>query len=204
MLHECPNCVGKRAGHRNLLVRKLRCSKRRIAVHLADHFLQIAKRKLPDRGVQLSEAPCRQELVAFVHGVIAVAYSTFAEELRLSKVRIPSPSLLSSVPSCSFAAARDRRHGPARTTGSTNLVASFRRAALVGIEAENPIVAVGRDGVIAKIANTVERKLYNARAEPGAISTVLSALPESTTTTSSAHNTLSPRGRPSRLRCKQG
>src|SRR5262245_10960517 len=55
VLHEGPDRVPKRARHRDALVRELRRSKRRIAVHLGDDLLQIAVRELPDGVTKRAE-----------------------------------------------------------------------------------------------------------------------------------------------------
>ena len=64
-------------------------------------------------------------------------------------------------------------------------------AALVGIEAEDPVVLAGLDRAVAQVAEAVERHLApRARRARVAISAVRSVLNELTTTTSSAHSTL--------------
>ena len=71
-----------------------------------------------------------------------------------------------------------------------DLVAHRGRAALVGIEAEHPVVPAGLDRAVAQLAEADERHLHHAGAERlrelgGAVGAV-----ESTTTTSSAHSTV--------------
>src|SRR4029079_6559573 len=107
--------------------------------------------------------PLRQEFIAFVDRVVVVAHRTLAEELRLAKIRIPTRAF--DPASHHVIAARHeisvvRRHG--RQDGK-NLVPSLRRAALVGIEAENPFVPALRDGAIAEVAEPLERNLYDPR-----------------------------------------
>src|SRR5262249_56040920 len=107
---------------------------------LVDKLFEIAKRKLPDRALQSSERPLRQEFVAFVHGIVVVAHSTFAEELRLTKIRVPTRTL--DPASHHVIAARHEigimgRRGRQTTK---NLFANFRLAPLVPIPPLDPFI----------------------------------------------------------------
>src|SRR5437764_8864392 len=89
MFHKSPDPVSKSASHRYPLAREFSHAERRITVHLADDLFEVAGWKLPDRVAQHPERPCRQKLVAFMHGVVAVTHCSLAEQLRLPEVRIP-------------------------------------------------------------------------------------------------------------------
>jgi hypothetical protein len=108
----------------------------------------------------------RQEFVAFVHGIIGIPHGALAEELRLAKIRVPTGTLYPS--SHHVVVARHEvgvMGGHRRREHSKNFVANFGRAALVRIEAEDPLVPAFRDSAISQVAKTVEGELYDARAE---------------------------------------
>src|SRR6516162_417324 len=164
MLDECPAPVGERAGHGGLSARKLVGSERGIPVHLADDLLQIAERKLPDFGIQLPHPPWRQELVAFMYRILTVSHRAFAEELRLSKVGIPARA---PNPAAHHVIAPRHQIGVVGRRGREERqyrVARLCRAALIGIETENPVVPACRDRLIAQVAEAAKRNLHDTRA----------------------------------------
>src|ERR1044071_632071 len=55
VLDERPQPMAEGARHRDALAGELVRAKRRVAVHLADHLLHVAERKLVDRILQVSE-----------------------------------------------------------------------------------------------------------------------------------------------------
>src|SRR5436190_23685549 len=57
MLDEGPHPMPKGACHGDAPVRQLGGSERGIAVHLADHLVEVSERKLPDRCAQLARRP---------------------------------------------------------------------------------------------------------------------------------------------------
>src|SRR5579884_2643812 len=77
MLEECPSGMADRARHGHLLMAELLHAKRRVAVDLADDFLEIAKRHLPYRIAQRANRFGAQQLVAFVDRVGPVAHGAF-------------------------------------------------------------------------------------------------------------------------------
>ena len=132
-----------------------------------------------------------EHFVAFVHRLERVAHAAFAEELRLAEIRIPARAL--DPAAHHVAAARHQIDVVRRRAGQQrqNFVAHRLGAALVGIEAENPVELAGFDRAIAQIAEALERHVARrARQASVAISAVRSVLKELTTTTSSAHSTL--------------
>src|SRR6516165_135038 len=90
MLDECPSAMRERTSHADLPGGKFAGAEGGIPVHLADDLLQIAERELPDRGLKLPEGLGGQQLVALMHGVVAVADGSLAKELRLPKIRVPA------------------------------------------------------------------------------------------------------------------
>src|SRR5262249_18915447 len=165
VLDEGPCAMPERAPHRGSLSCKLSHAERGVAVHLVDKLFEIAKRKLPDRGLQSSERPLRQEFVALMHGTVVVAHRAIAEELRLAKIRVPTRTL--DPASHHIVAARHKigvmgRRG--RQDGK-NLVANFGRAAFVRIEAKDPFVPAFRDRAIAQVAESMKWELNDPRAE---------------------------------------
>jgi len=89
VLDKRPCTVTERAYHRYALVRELASAERRVAVHLVDHFLQIAERKLPDRILQSSHRPRAKYFESLVDRLERVANTAFVEELGLAEIRIP-------------------------------------------------------------------------------------------------------------------
>src|SRR5262245_23386824 len=165
VLEERPDSVPQRPRHGHALASKLAHAERGVAVHLADDLLEAAKRKLPDGALQLPQRPLRQELIAFVHGIVVVAHRVPAEELRLTKVGIPARAL---DPAPHHVVAARHQIGVVRGRRSQdrkNLVADLGRAALVGIQTEDPLVPALRDRAIAQVAETLERNLHYAGPE---------------------------------------
>ncbi len=166
MLDERPDAVPERASHRHPFGCELARAERGVAVHLADDLLEVAERELPDRAAQLPERPLGQQLIALVHGIGVVAHRALAEQLRLPEVRIPARAL--DPASHHVVAARHQIGVVLRRSDDEDrqdLVAHLARAALVGIEAEDPVVTALRDRAVAQVAETVERDLHHPRAE---------------------------------------
>ena len=119
-------------------------------------------------------ARCRQELVAFMHRIVAVAHRSFAEELRLSVVRVPARA---PDPASHHVIAPRHEIRVMRRRGREdrqNFVASFRGAALVQIEAENPLMAALRNRLIAQVTEATERDLHDPR--PKALGDLVGAI----------------------------
>src|SRR6266508_4160336 len=97
---------------------------------------------------------------------MGIPHRALAEELRLAKIRVPTGAL---DPASHHVVAT--RHevgvvrGHRRREHSKNFVANFRRAALVRIEAEDPLVPAFRDSALSQVAKTVEEELNHAGAE---------------------------------------
>src|SRR5262249_30767399 len=129
---------------------------------------------------------------SLVDGLKRVTNAAFAEELRLTEIRIPARA---TDPAAHHVTAPwhhvDLMRWRTRQKRK-NFIARCVGAAFVGVEPEYPAKSAGRDGAIAQVAKPVERQLHDACASERAISAVRSVLNESTTTTSSAHNTLDP------------
>ena len=164
-----------------------------VAIHLPDELLPDCEKG----NCQIADAAPPNldtgKVVATSHRIVAIAQRSFAEELRLAIIGIPSRS--SSDPASHHVIATGDEISVVRRFGrkgtSQHFVAQFRRAALVRIQAENPLMTALRHCVIAEVAETAERRSATTRApKPSAISTVLSLLPKYTTTISSAHSTL--------------
>ena len=77
-----------------------------------------------------------------------------------------------------------------RSEQRENLVAHLRRGAFIRIEAEDPVMAAMGERLIAQIAEAAKLDLHHARTQRLRDLGRRSLLPESTTTTSSAHSTL--------------
>src|SRR5436190_6156411 len=152
MLDERPGAVRKGACHGDVPVRQLGRSERGVAVHLADQLVEVSERKLPDRRAQLAWRPRGQKLVALMHGLVAVAHASFAEELRLAKIWVPARA---TDPAAHHVVAPRHEIGIVRRRRSEqreNLVARLGRGAFIGIEAEDPVMAAVGERLIAQIA----------------------------------------------------
>src|SRR5262245_10955696 len=165
VLQERPDTMPEGASHRPTFVRELGHTECRVAVHLADDFLEIAERELPDRIFQSADRPSANDFVAFVHRLERVADAAFAEELRLTEIRIPPRSL--DPPAHHVAAPRhhiDVVRGRAGQQGQ-NLVAHGFGTALVGIKTENPFELATFYRTVAQVSEALERHIHDTRAE---------------------------------------
>src|SRR5262249_52579930 len=140
----------------------LTCSERGVAVHLTDNFFEIAKRNLPDRVLQLSKRFRREQLVALVDRLVVVTHGALGKQLRLAVVRIPAGTL-DPAPHHEIAPRHQVGVMPGRTRNyRKNLVANFRCAALVRIQAEYPAMPAFRDGAVAQIPESSKWDLNHA------------------------------------------
>ena len=140
--------------------------------------------------LQCADRLAAQDFIAFVHRFERVTHAAFAEELWLAEIRIPARAV---DPAAHHVAAARHQIGIVRRRAGNqgeDFIAHLFGAALVGIQAEHPVVFAGLDGAVAQIAEAVEWHLDHPRAQRSAISAVRSTLNESITTTSSAHSTL--------------
>src|SRR5208283_4110170 len=140
MLQKRPQSMAERTRHRDALVRELRGAERGIPVHFPDDLFEVTERHLPDRVAQRADLPAAEDFTVLMHRFEGVAHAAFAEELGLTKIRIPAGTA-DPAPHHVVAA----RHpidliGRRTRQERENLVASRLGTPLVGTEAENPVV----------------------------------------------------------------
>src|SRR5262249_25470736 len=151
-----PQCVPKRAHHCHALVREFRNTKRRIPVCFAQHFFEVAERKLPDCILQFAERFAAKDLIAFMYRLKRVPHAAFAEELGLTEVGVPPGT--TDPASHHEAAARYKVNVQWRCAREKlqDLITHLRGTALVGIQTENPIAATSVDGAVTQITKALE------------------------------------------------
>ena len=116
----------------------LLCHERRVATHLPQILAEVAERVLQDMAAQVISPAHHVE--AFMHKVIPIAQPVLVEKLRLAVVRVPA-----TVPDPASQEKILPRHKerispwPAGELG-LNLLAQLVRRALVGINAQHPVV----------------------------------------------------------------
>ena len=159
--------MAERARHRDALARELGHAERGIAVHLLDDLFQITEGELPDFVAQRAGRLAVEDFVALMHRLKRVTHAALSKELRLAEVRIPAGA---AYPAAHHVAAARHPVDVVRGRAGENakdFVAHRLRAALVGVQAEDPVVFAGLDGTVAQFAEAVERHFHRARAERG-------------------------------------
>src|ERR1700691_3038592 len=146
-------------------MRELRHAERRIPVHLANDFLEIAEWKLPDGVAQRADRRVTENFVALVHWFERVANAAFTEKLRLAEIWIPTGA--ANAPAHKVISPRHPIDVMRRCSAEQayDLVAHRGGAAFVGVETEDPLAAARLDGPVAKVAEARERHLDNTRAK---------------------------------------
>src|ERR1700691_6678614 len=119
-------------------MRELRRAERRIPVHLANDFLEIAEWKLPDGVAQRADRRVTENFIALVHRFEHVTNAALTEKLRLAEIRIPAGA--ANAPAHKVIAAGHPIDAVRRRPSEQahDLVADRRGAAFVGVETEYP------------------------------------------------------------------
>ena len=120
---------------------------------------------MPNRVPERAQRFAAENFIAFMDRLESVAHAAFTEQLWLTEVWVPAGT---ADPAAHHeAAARHAVDIAWRRTSDKfqNLVANLRGAALVSIQAENPVAAACLDGVVAQLAKPLKWHLYDARAK---------------------------------------
>src|ERR1700691_4386863 len=120
-------------------MRELRRAERRIPVHLANDFLEIAEWKLPDGVAQRADRCATENFIALMHRFERVAKAAFTEKLGLAEIRIPAGT--ANAPAHKVIAAGHPINVVRRRCGKQahDLVAHRGGAAFIGVETEDPL-----------------------------------------------------------------
>ena len=128
-------------------------------------FGHVLEGELPDRMVQMAYGFAAVQDVALVHWFEVVGHAAFAEKLGLTVVGVPAgvfdpPAHEKIAPGHpvdvkSIRVGRDLAY----------LFFSLRCAAFVGVQAKNPFVGAGSDGLVAQITKALEVDLDHLRTQ---------------------------------------
>ena len=150
----------QRRSHADFFVDYLFCPQGGVTVGLVHHLAQMFKRELPDRVFQVSDGLAGKHLKAFVHRLLVVAHAAFAKELGLAVVGVPAR--MSDPAAHKVVAPRNAVNIQrcAVSADGADFLRCLRGASLIGVQAENPFVGAGSQGLVAQVAKALKFHLY--------------------------------------------